>query len=105
MSFTSIFSKGDFVMALIKSSTPVLLQNHKDEQLKKKIRRLQNEIDFVEILVQFWPWANMANRMERLQERRNILVRESQGKREVRPTETRAAKKDAALPFQSRRFA
>lgn len=92
-------------MALIKSSTPVLLQNHKDEQLKKQIRRLQNEIDFVEILVQFWPWANMAKRMERLQERRNILIRESQGKSEARPAETRNVKQNAALPFQSRRFA
>jgi hypothetical protein len=37
------------------------------EKMQAEIRSLQNQRDFVEILVQFWPWNNMATRLQRLE--------------------------------------
>jgi hypothetical protein len=34
---------------------------------------LQNEMEFVEILTQFWPLPNMAQKMERLEQRMELL--------------------------------
>ncbi len=56
-----------------------------DAQRQKKLRKLQsqiqglrNEMEFVEILVQFWPWQNMILKMERLEEQLNSLNRQYQ---------------------------
>lgn len=58
----------------------VLSHHHSDAQRQQKLRKLQqqmqglrNEMEFVEILAQFWPWQNMILKMERLQERLNSL--------------------------------
>jgi len=36
-------------------------------RLEKRMRSLHNEMEFVEILAQFWPLPNMASKVERLQ--------------------------------------
>jgi hypothetical protein len=36
-------------------------------KLEKRMQGLRNEMEFVEILAQFWPWPNMADKVERLQ--------------------------------------
>lgn len=36
-------------------------------KLEKRLQSLRNEMEFVEILAQFWPWPNMADKVERLQ--------------------------------------
>jgi hypothetical protein len=76
-----------------------LLRQRMLSRNQKRIRRLQNEIDFVEILVQFWPWPNMADRMERLQGRLQELNRQTRQLREVELAEV------PPLPFRRRRFA
>lgn len=35
-------------------------------QIEKRIQSLHNEMEFVEILAQFWPWPNMAQKVDRL---------------------------------------
>ncbi len=42
-------------------------------KLKKQMRGIQNEMEFVEILVQFWPLPNMAQKMQRLEQRLSQL--------------------------------
>jgi hypothetical protein len=42
--------------------------SHSVQQLERKITRLHNELEFVDILAQFWPWDNMTLRASRLQE-------------------------------------
>jgi hypothetical protein len=36
-------------------------------RIEKRIQSLHNEMEFVEILAQFWPWPNMVLKVERLQ--------------------------------------
>ena len=36
-------------------------------KLEKRRQGLYNEMEFVEILAQFWPWSNMAEKVDRLQ--------------------------------------
>lgn len=36
-------------------------------RMEKRIQGLRNEMEFVEILAQFWPWPNMVLKVERLQ--------------------------------------
>ena len=36
-------------------------------KVEKRIQNLYNEMEFVEILAQFWPWQNMADKVDRLQ--------------------------------------
>ncbi len=43
-------------------------------QLEKQIQSLRNEMEFVEILAQFWPVPTMSSKMERLQERMDALM-------------------------------
>jgi hypothetical protein len=45
-------------------------------RLQKKMQGLQNEMEFVEILVQFWPWQNMSDKMERLQSNLSEMQRQ-----------------------------
>lgn len=42
-------------------------------KLHRQMQGLRNEMEFVEILTQFWPLPNMAARMERLEERLHLL--------------------------------
>jgi hypothetical protein len=42
-------------------------------RLKRQMQSVQNEIEFVEILAQFWPLPNMVDKMERLEQRILIL--------------------------------
>lgn len=49
---------------------------HQQQQLvklQKEMQGLRNEMEFVEILVQFWPLPNMAQKMERLEQRLYLL--------------------------------
>lgn len=48
------------------------------KQLSKQIQGLRNEMEFVEILAQFWPLPNMSQKMERLQQRLNLLNQQYQ---------------------------
>ncbi len=48
------------------------------KQLSKQIQGLRNEMEFVEILAQFWPLPNMSQKMERLQQRLNLLDQQYQ---------------------------
>lgn len=41
--------------------------------LRQQIQSIRNEMEFLEILAQFWPWQNMAQKVERLQQRLNLL--------------------------------
>ncbi len=36
-------------------------------RVEQRIQSLRNEMEFIEILAQFWPWPNMAEKVERLQ--------------------------------------
>jgi predicted RNase H-like nuclease (RuvC/YqgF family) len=45
-------------------------------KLKKQMQSLQNEMEFVEILAQFWPFPNMARKMERLEQKLEQLKRQ-----------------------------
>jgi len=47
-------------------------------KLQRQIQGLRNEMEFVEILAQFWPWQNMLLKMERLEERLDFLNRQYQ---------------------------
>lgn len=67
-------------------------------KLEKRILSLQNEMDFVEILVQFWPWPNMAERMERKQQ---LLARLQKQVRQLQSAPS--LQKSVTLPFN--RFA
>lgn len=42
-------------------------------KLQKEMQGIRNEMEFVEILVQFWPLPNMASKMERLEQRLHVL--------------------------------
>lgn len=42
-------------------------------KLQKEMQGIRNEMEFVEILVQFWPLPNMARKMERLEQRLHAL--------------------------------
>lgn len=44
-------------------------RNQQLKQVEKRIQALRNEMEFVEILVQFWPWQNMSLKMERLEQK------------------------------------
>ena len=46
-------------------SSPELLKQR--EKLQKRLAGIRNEMEFVEILAQFWPLPNMALKVERLQ--------------------------------------
>lgn len=45
-------------------------------KLQKEMQTLQNEMEFVEILAQFWPFPNMARKMERLEQKLLLLKRQ-----------------------------
>lgn len=49
---------------------------HQLAKLQKEMQGVRNEMEFVEILVQFWPLPNMAKKMERLEQRLNLLNRQ-----------------------------
>jgi len=42
-------------------------------QLKKQMNKVRQELEFIEILAQFWPFPNMADKMERLNARMKKL--------------------------------
>lgn len=42
-------------------------------KLQKHMQGIQHEMEFVEILAQFWPIPNMSHRMERLQQKLQII--------------------------------
>jgi hypothetical protein len=42
-------------------------------KLQKQMQGIKNEMEFVEILAQFWPLPNMAEKMERLEQKLNLL--------------------------------
>ncbi|HEY9746164.1 MAG TPA: hypothetical protein V6C99_08105 [Oculatellaceae cyanobacterium] len=42
-------------------------------KLNKQIQSVRNEMEFVEILAQFWPLPNMAQKMERLERKLALL--------------------------------
>ncbi len=48
------------------------------KQLSRQIQGLRNEMEFVEILAQFWPLPNMSQKMERLQQRLTLLDQQYQ---------------------------
>jgi uncharacterized protein YigA (DUF484 family) len=43
------------------------------QNLQKQMQGVRNEMEFVEILTQFWPLPNMSQKMERLEERLQLL--------------------------------
>ncbi len=43
------------------------------QNLQKQMQGLKNEMEFVEILAQFWPLPNMSQKMERLEARLHEL--------------------------------
>jgi hypothetical protein len=45
-------------------------------KLQKQMQGLKNEMEFVEILAQFWPLPNMAAKMERLESKLQHLDRQ-----------------------------
>ena len=47
-------------------------------KVEKRIQNLYNEMEFVEILTQFWPLPNMSEKMARLEERLTQLNRQYQ---------------------------
>ena len=55
-------------------------QQHEKNLLKlqNQMKSLQNEMEFVEILAQFWPLPNMAQKMDRLEKRMTILNQQYQ---------------------------
>ena len=42
-------------------------------KLQRQMQGLRNEMEFVEILVQFWPWSNMAQKIERMEQQLRML--------------------------------
>ncbi|WP_303675102.1 hypothetical protein [Vampirovibrio chlorellavorus] len=54
------------------------------KQLSKQIQGLRNEMEFVEILAQFWPLPNMSQKMERLQQRLALLDQQYQAYQTLR---------------------
>jgi hypothetical protein len=42
-------------------------------KLQRQMQGLQNEMEFIEILVQFWPWSNMAQKVERMEQQLRLL--------------------------------
>ncbi len=42
-------------------------------RIKRQMQGLKNEMDFIEILTNFWPLPNMATKMERLEQRMQAL--------------------------------
>lgn len=42
-------------------------------KIKRQMQSLKNEMDFIEILTNFWPLPNMATKMERLEKRMQSL--------------------------------
>lgn len=45
-------------------------------KLEKQIQGLNNEMEFIEILAQFWPWQNMSDRVRRLEQQIQLLRRQ-----------------------------
>ncbi len=43
------------------------------QNLQRQMQGLRNEMEFVEILVQFWPLPNMAEKMERMEQKLRVL--------------------------------
>jgi hypothetical protein len=43
------------------------------QKLQRQMQGIRNEMEFVEILVQFWPWPNMALKIERMEQRLKML--------------------------------
>lgn len=56
-------------MRFLKRKDPEQLRQMQMLRLKKKMQGVKNEIEFVEILTQFWPLPNMHQKMERLEAR------------------------------------
>lgn len=54
------------------------LRQRQLHHLKKQMQGLQNEMEFVEILAQFWPLPNMSQKMERLESKLSLLNRQYQ---------------------------
>jgi hypothetical protein len=54
------------------------------KQLSKQIQGLRNEMEFVEILAQFWPLPNMSQKMERLQQRLALLDQQYQAQKALK---------------------
>lgn len=47
-------------------------------KLQKEMQGLRNEMEFVEILAQFWPLPNMNHKMERLENKLQLLSQQYQ---------------------------
>lgn len=47
-------------------------------KVEKRIQGLHNEMEFIEILVQFWPLQNMTRKLERMAQRMRLLEAERQ---------------------------
>ena len=60
-------------MRFFKRKDPHHLRRKQIHWLKKQMQGVKNEIEFVEILTQFWPLPNMAQKMDRLEDRLNSL--------------------------------
>ena len=43
------------------------------KKIKRQMQGLKNEMDFIEILTQFWPLPNMEQKMERMSSRMESL--------------------------------
>jgi hypothetical protein len=53
------------LMSILRKSAPA--KSLPPSKVEKRLRSLQNEMEFLEILAQFWPWPNMILKVERLQ--------------------------------------
>lgn len=53
------------------------------KHLSKQIQGLRNEMEFVEILAQFWPLPNMSQKMERLQQQLALLDQQYQAQKRM----------------------
>jgi hypothetical protein len=67
---------GDSIMSLSKKQVPDAVRQADLMKLQKRMQVLRNEMDFVEILVQFWPLPNMSDKMERLQDNLGSMNRQ-----------------------------
>lgn len=60
--------EGEAAMHFLKKD-PEQVRRAQMLRLKRQMQSVQNEIEFVEILAQFWPLPNMVEKMERLEQR------------------------------------
>lgn len=49
-----------------------------DRRIEKEIAQLQNKLQFIDIMAQFWPWDTMNQKANRIQATLNLLMQKKQ---------------------------